>query len=87
MIGILGAHGHSLDILETHSWDQVSLLAECIVQNEISKLEMLLSPLAAAMGVEYKSGDKKQKKTVSKEDQAKKEASLVAFARMNGLMD
>lgn len=91
MIGILGAHGHSLDILETHSWAQVSLLAECILQNEISKMDMLIAPIAAALGVEYKpgsiSGKNEAPKRMTKEEKAQQESSLLFFAKMNGLYE
>jgi len=50
------AHGHDLEVLRRWTWQQVQLAAECIVQYEIDRLNMIVDPLLAAFGVEYEPG-------------------------------
>lgn len=56
LLGILAASGHDLTVLDTHTWDQLVLMARGIVRHEIARLDMLFTPIAAAFGVEYKPG-------------------------------
>lgn len=81
MIGILAAHGHSLDILDTHTWDQVSLLARCIAKHEVERLDLLLKPIATLAGVDYKGASVR---TPAKMDKGQQEAALKMFGKQNG---
>lgn len=56
LLGILAASGHDLTVLDTHTWDQLVLMARGIIRHEIARLDMLFTPIAAAFGVEYKPG-------------------------------
>jgi len=42
--------------MERYTWDQIGLMGECIARNRIDMLEMVLGPVAEAMGGKRKPG-------------------------------
>lgn len=51
------AAGHDPEhLLNTYSWEQIELWGYCIARHHIGMVEMVVEPVMAAMGIEYKAG-------------------------------
>ena len=54
VLGVLFAHGHSVQTLTSLTWDQCSLMAECIIGYELDRFDMHMGALAALSGAKWK---------------------------------
>lgn len=70
-------------MLDRYTFDQLGLFARSVITHQSNMLDMLLSPMLGAQGVEYKPGSvvDSEKKADPRSDQEKEDALLAAFSR------
>ena len=82
VIGVLASSGHSLDSILDLTWDQITLVAECIVKHKAETFNAYATPIAESLSGSI--SKKPKRRTGQSKDTKDKEQRKIDAIKQSG---